>query len=85
VMMTSTPSLLYWTEGTIRGLHAVRAWREEGLQVYATIDAGPNLHLLCRGRDAPEVARRAREALAPTAVLDNAPGEGAALTQRHLA
>lgn len=84
VMMTSQPSLLYWSEGTLRGLHAVRAWREEGLQVYATIDAGPNLHLLCLGQDAAEVRRRAQDELRPTNVMDNAPGEGAKLISRHL-
>lgn len=85
VMMTSRPSLLYWTEGTLAGLHAVRAWREDGLKVYATIDAGPNLHLLCMGADAPEVAKRARDELRPAAIMDNAPGEGATLIARHLA
>lgn len=85
VMMTSNPSLLYWTEGTLRGLHAVREWREEGLRVYATIDAGPNLHLLCMGKDAAEVRRRAMETLAPTSVIDNAPGEGTRLVDAHLA
>lgn len=85
VMMTSQPSLMYWAEGTLRGLHAVRAWREGGLKVYATIDAGPNLHLLCDGRDAAEVRKRAEDELHPTSMLDNAPGEGAALIRRHLA
>lgn len=85
VMMTSDPSLLYWSEKTVAGLHAVRRWREEGIEVYATIDAGPNLHLLCIGEDAQEVARRAQEELRPTRVLDNAPGEGATLVGRHLA
>ncbi|HET6405041.1 MAG TPA: diphosphomevalonate decarboxylase [Candidatus Thermoplasmatota archaeon] len=85
VMMTSRPSLLYWNEGTVRGLHAVREWREEGLKVYATIDAGPNLHLLCMGKDAREVARRAQEELRPTSIIENAPGEGARLVSRHLA
>ena len=29
-------------------LHAVRAWREEeGVPVFFTIDAGPNVHLIC--------------------------------------
>jgi diphosphomevalonate decarboxylase len=84
VMMTSRPSLLYWSEGTLRGLHAVRAWREEGLLVYATIDAGPNLHLLCMGKDASEVRHRAMDELHPTSVLDNAPGEGTTLVGRHL-
>lgn len=85
VMMTSRPSLLYWSEQTVAGLHAVRRWREEGLDVWATIDAGPNLHLMCMGKDAREVARRASEELRPTRVLDNAPGEGATLVGRHLA
>jgi diphosphomevalonate decarboxylase len=84
VMMTSQPSLLYWSEATVRGLHAVRAWRESGLRVYATIDAGPNLHLLCMGKDAREVERRARAELSPASILDNAPGEGAVLVARHL-
>lgn len=84
VMMTSRPSLLYWSPQTLAGLHAVRAWREEGLAVYATIDAGPNLHLLCEGRDAAEVARRAKESLGAASVIDNAPGEGARVVQRHL-
>ena len=84
VMMTSAPSLLYWNPQTVAGLHAVRRWREEGLAAYATIDAGPNLHLLCEGKDAPEVARRAKSELGATSVLDNAPGDGAALVPRHL-
>lgn len=85
VMMTSQPSLLYWSPATIAGLHAVRRWREEGLPVYATIDAGPNLHLMCMGKDSKEVARRAREELGATNVLDNGPGRGAELVDRHLA
>ncbi|MFA5862561.1 MAG: diphosphomevalonate decarboxylase [Candidatus Thermoplasmatota archaeon] len=84
VMMTSRPSLLYWSQETIVGLHAVRRWREGGLGVYATIDAGPNLHLLCMGSDAREVARRAREELRVRTILDNAPGAGAGITNKHL-
>ncbi len=48
VMMTSTPSLLYWQPGTLEILQAVRRWREyDRLPVYFTIDAGPNVHLIC--------------------------------------
>lgn len=79
VMMTSSPSLLYWTRETMDGLHAVRRWRDGGLAVYATIDAGPNLHLLCEARDAREVVKRARDELGVKDVIDNAPGEGAML------
>jgi diphosphomevalonate decarboxylase len=53
VMMTSTPSLLYWQPGTLEILQAVRNWREfDRMPVYFTIDAGPNVHLIC---EAPTV------------------------------
>jgi diphosphomevalonate decarboxylase len=48
VMMTSTPSLLYWQPDTVAIIQAVRQWRaHEGLQAYFTIDAGPNVHVIC--------------------------------------
>jgi diphosphomevalonate decarboxylase len=55
VMMTSNPSLLYWLPATVTVLQAVRAWRGQGLGVYATMDAGPNVHCFCWSIDAGEV------------------------------
>ena len=46
VMMTSTPPLLYWAAGTLTVMHAVETWRGQGLEVFYTIDAGPNVHCL---------------------------------------
>jgi len=46
VMMTSIPSLLYWQPVTLELIHAVRGWRESGMPVCYTIDAGPNVHVL---------------------------------------
>ena len=47
VMMTSHPSLLYWQPATLAVMRSVRAARESGLPVCYTIDAGPNVHVLC--------------------------------------
>lgn len=47
VMMTSQPSVLYWTPTTVRVLQTLRTWREQGLLGYATMDAGPNVHIIC--------------------------------------
>lgn len=59
VMQTGTPSLLYWQPGTLEVLQAVRRWREEdGINAYFTIDAGPNVHVLCASQDAPVVQAR---------------------------
>ncbi|SRR6266508_706104 len=58
VCMTSRPPSFYWTSGTLEIIHAVRAWRDAGLQSYFTIDAGPNVHVICAAADRAEVARR---------------------------
>jgi diphosphomevalonate decarboxylase len=50
--MTSRPPILYWTAATVNMLQAVWRWRADGLPVYFTLDAGPNVHLLCEGKHA---------------------------------
>jgi diphosphomevalonate decarboxylase len=57
--MAAAPPILYWTSGTVEVLGAVRRLRERGVEAYFTIDAGPNVKVLCRAAD----AARARTAL----------------------
>jgi diphosphomevalonate decarboxylase len=58
VMMTSTPPLMYWQPATIAMMQAVIDWRHAGLSACATIDAGPNVHVLCLTQDAEEIKQR---------------------------
>jgi len=58
VAMTAQPPTLYWNAGTLAVMHAVRRWRSEGLMSYFTIDAGPNVHVICAAEDADELNRR---------------------------
>jgi diphosphomevalonate decarboxylase len=61
VMMTSNPPLLYWQPGTLAVMQAVQTWRAEGLDVCYTIDAGPNVHVLCLGAALEKVEEQLRE------------------------
>jgi diphosphomevalonate decarboxylase len=45
-MIASWPPVIYWLPETTAHLHSVHRLRAEGLPVYATLDAGPNLKLL---------------------------------------
>jgi diphosphomevalonate decarboxylase len=60
VMMTSRPPLMYWQAATIYIFHAVREWRADGLPVAYTVDAGPNIHVLCPLEVQEEATRRLR-------------------------
>lgn len=58
VMMTSTPSLFYWQPNTLGILQAVQDWRSQGLPVCYTVDAGPNVHVICPQENAEETKKR---------------------------
>ncbi len=60
VMMTSTPPLVYWQAQTLNTLQSVRAWRLAGLPAAYTVDAGPNVHVICPAEKAREVEGRLR-------------------------
>jgi len=45
-MMTSTPPLLYWAPGSISLMKKIAAWRNSGIDVCATLDAGSTVHCL---------------------------------------
>lgn len=50
--MAAAPPILYWTSGTVEVIGAVRRLRERGVDAYFTIDAGPNVKVVCRAADA---------------------------------
>lgn len=61
VMMTSRPPLFYWEPASLELMHAVRAWRKEGLPAAYTLDAGPNVHVICEAGVAHIIEKRLRE------------------------
>jgi diphosphomevalonate decarboxylase len=61
VMMTSTPALQYWKPASLDVMQCVRQWRADGLQACYTVDAGPNIHVICPGTEAQRVEKRLRE------------------------
>ena len=50
-MLAARPALCYLQPQTLATLHRLWQARAEGLEIYATIDAGPNVKILCRARD----------------------------------
>jgi diphosphomevalonate decarboxylase len=61
VMMTSTPALHYWKPASLEVMNCVRQWRMEGIPVCYTVDAGPNVHVICPETEANIIDKRLRE------------------------
>lgn len=84
IAMTSRPPIFYWSPGMVRVIQAAHRWRAEGLAVYFTLDAGPNVHLICAAREADDVVARVRAIPEVQQVIVNAPGDAARVTDQHL-
>ncbi|HEX5808381.1 MAG TPA: diphosphomevalonate decarboxylase [Anaerolineales bacterium] len=61
VMMTSTPALHYWRPASLEVMTSVRQWRSEGVPVCYTVDAGPNVHVICPETEAHSTEKKLRE------------------------
>jgi diphosphomevalonate decarboxylase len=77
VCMTSQPASFYWNGGTMNVIQAVRAWRDEGLESYFTIDAGPNVHVICAAADRAAVEQRLQDVPGVQFTIANEAGAGA--------
>jgi diphosphomevalonate decarboxylase len=84
VAMTARPPVYYWTPDTLRIIRAVVEWRAQGLPVYYTIDAGPNVHCMCEQGHRETVEQRLRSLPGVTQVLVACPGREAHLVPDHL-
>jgi diphosphomevalonate decarboxylase len=82
--LAARPGLLYWNPATVALMHAVRQLRRDGIAAYFTIDAGPQVKVLCESANAASV----REALASTPgverLIASGPGPGASLVEESM-
>lgn len=72
VMQTQNPPLYYWTDETITIMKLIK---KRAVPAYFTIDAGPNVHVICEGKDEAKVL----ELLKGRIVIINKPTIGAHL------
>jgi diphosphomevalonate decarboxylase len=81
VMMTSTPPLYYWLPGTVEVISAIQDWRKSGLAVCSTIDAGPNVHVICPATEANNVKHELEDLSCVNSILECHPGGPAYLLE----
>jgi len=81
VCMAARPSILYWTPATVAVIQRVIELRHAGIDVYFTIDAGPQLKLLCLPQQRGALAEEIGRVPGVRKVLLSAPGCGAQVVE----
>jgi diphosphomevalonate decarboxylase len=81
VCMTGTPQINYLSEKTVSFFAWLRTERQRGrIPAWATIDAGPNLHLICLKDDAAKVAQLIEKEWPGTTIIMDKTGSGPTVT-----
>jgi diphosphomevalonate decarboxylase len=84
LMITTKPAIIYWIPATMEIIQNVIAWREEGLECYFTIDAGPNVKVMCLEKNEKEINKRLLELEGVIKTIICKPGDEAKLIDKHL-
>ncbi len=77
LMLSADPGLIYWNPATVACLHRVRALREEGVAVFFTMDAGPQVKAVCLPEHRPRVVESLSAIPGVLNVLESGLGAGA--------
>ncbi len=83
LMLSARPGLVYWNHTTVACIHAVRSLRADGIPVFFTIDAGPQLKAVCAPGYGNQVATALKEVNGVTRVLRTGLGSGAHIVTDH--
>lgn len=81
VMWASRPPIVYWNKATLACMEAIRHMQSEGLPVFFTIDAGPQLKAVCLPEAGERVAAELQDTAGVIAVMRSSLGAGARLLE----
>ena len=77
VMLTSQPTLSYWTPASIACMDRVRSLRAMGHDVFFTVDAGPQVKAVCLSASADAVVSALSDVPGVIKIMRSPLGDGA--------
>lgn len=75
-MLGAETPIMYFEPDSIKAIQAVRALREQGILCYVTMDAGPNVKVLCRLSEAGKIKEMLTDYFSEEQLLISGPGKG---------
>ena len=78
-MLGAKPPILYWQKETVEVMEIVKELRKEGLSCYYTMDAGPNVKILCRKSEQKIIEERLQKSFDKDKIILSGIGKGLTL------
>lgn len=77
--LSANPPFSYFNGKTIQIINAVQKLRENGLECYYTIDAGPNVKIMCRKNDTQKIKKDLEQEIQDAKIITATTGPAAHL------
>jgi len=84
IMQTSKPPLNYLQPETIKIMELVKRWRNEGLEVYFTLNTGQDIHLIIEEKNEKKLLEKLKKIKEVKNIIVNRPAVGASIIKSHL-
>lgn len=82
-MLGANPPFCYFEPGSILAMNAVRTLREKGYACYFTMDAGPNVKVLCRNSQMKDLQAQFQALLPDLTIISSGVGQGIQILESH--
>ncbi|RRK11078.1 diphosphomevalonate decarboxylase [Lactiplantibacillus garii] len=79
--LSADPAFNYFTADTLTAIQAVTDLRANGVNCYYTLDAGPNVKIICAGHDTAVIKAALAKHFAPEQLIVAKPGPGITITE----
>lgn len=84
IMITQTPPLIYLLPNSLLLMKLCKKWREEGLEVYFTVNTGQDVHLIIEQKNVEKLKEKLGKLPEVKNVIVNFPTDGAKIISKHL-
>lgn len=75
-MLGATPPISYWEPDSVKAINKVKEIRNNGIPCYVTMDAGPNVKVLCRQSQMSDILNKLKESFTNDQLICSKVGEG---------
>ena len=83
LMMSAKPGLIYWNQTTMAVVEFVRELRQKNIQCYFTIDAGPQVKIICLPNESEKIEEQISQINGVKKIILTKLGPGATLIENN--